>query len=223
VLGAWCPVLGVRRPGPGARCPVFGVYSGERPMNNVNTYRVTGLYRRTVGAAPPLKRLVPVASLHDAPAPFGIHLGHLCPDVLFTRLEDQHGVLWWAKQWLHEREPLLELTWQIERFLATLPHDDLILAHELCPEYGLIYPYHPGLFESPAILHQLSWPQCFTGSEYAALRKFAATPVRWPGLPKVPLGQLTDLQATRLVSRIVCLDFEPSPSWALRLAGVTIP
>jgi len=192
-------------------------------MNNVTNYRVTGLYRRTVGAAMPLKHLLPVNGLHDAPRPFGNHLGQLCPDVLFTRLEDQHGAIWWAKQWLNARQPLLEPTWQIERFLTTLAHENLILAREISPEYGLIYPFHPGLFESAAVLHQLSWPECFTDSEYAALRKFAATLVRWPDLPEVPLGQLTDLQATRLGSRVVCLDFEPSAPWAFRLAGVVIP
>ena len=189
----------------------------------MNSYRVTGLYRRTVAAAPHLKRLVPVANLDDEPIPFGVYPGQLCPDVLFTRLEDQQGSFWWAKQWLHQRRALLQPTWQIERFLKTLARENLILASEISPEYGLIYPFHSGLFESTAVLHQLSWPRCFTASEHAALRKFASTPVRWPGLPEVPLGQLTDLQATRLDTRVVCLDFEPSPFWALRLAGVVIP
>ncbi|MBV8072756.1 MAG: hypothetical protein JO270_22825 [Acidobacteriaceae bacterium] len=181
------------------------------------------LFRRTVSATPFLKRLLPVQDLADQPIAFGIELGQLCPDVMFRILEDETGARYWAKQWLNNREPLLQPTRTIESFLATLGRDDLTLSIDHRPEFGLIYPFDERLFSSIRVVHHWDCRRYFELAEYEAIGQLANCVVRWPGLPEVPLGRLTDFQVARFSRHLLFLDFEPSRQWALQLAGVAIP
>jgi len=192
-------------------------------VNDVTNYRVVGLYRRTVSAVPAMKRLIAVADIRDEPIPFGAELGQLCPDVLFRLLEDDAGVRYWGKQWINARQTLLDPTWRIECFLATLDRKDLCLAREVHPRYGLVYHFDGDLFSSDTVVHHWDSAWYFTESEGQAIARVASSVVRWPGLPPVRLDALTDFQVTRGRDGLVFLDFEPGRRYALELAGVTIP
>jgi hypothetical protein len=189
----------------------------------VADYQTLGLFRRTVSAIPFLKRLVPVQDSGDQAMAFGIELGELCPDVIFRILEDGTGARYWAKRWLNRREPLLEPTLRIETFLSTLGRHDLTLAIDQHPEFGLIYRFDERLFSSSLVVHQWDCRRYFDVDEYQTIAQLANCVVRWPGLPEVPLGRLTDFQVARSSPRLLFLDFEPSRDWAAQLAGVVIP
>lgn len=169
-----------------------------------------------------MKRLVPVATSADEPIPFGKDLGALCPDVLFYVIEDGSGGRYWGKRWLNSREPLREPTVEIERFLATLDDPGFSLAVDVNPEFGLMYRFDERLFASRAIIHQEERHLYFNADERRTIERVASTVVDWPGLPSVPLGELTDFQVCRVPGRLVFLDFEPSSYYAASLAGVIV-
>lgn len=185
-------------------------------------YRALGCYRRTVSAVPEHKRLIPVASLADAPVPFGDQLGELCPDVVFHQLDDRTGARYWAKRWLRGRAGLTAPTRAIESFLVTLGREDLRLAIDHDPRFGLVYRYDEELFSSRAILGRWSWGRACDAAELRFISALAATEVRWPDLPRVSLDALTDFQVTRTPRGLAFLDFEPSSQYAAALAGVVI-
>lgn len=172
---------------------------------------------------PAFKRLIPVQELADAPLSFGDQLGDLCPDVMFYQLEDYAGARYWARRWLRDRARLTAPTQEIESFLATMGRDDMCLAVDADPDFGLIYRYDEELFAAEAILHSWDWERFCDGAELRVIHALAAAEVRRPGLPQVRLGALTDFQVTRTSRGLVFLDFEPSRQYAAELAGVIIP
>ncbi|HXH50518.1 MAG TPA: hypothetical protein VNM47_14335 [Terriglobia bacterium] len=164
-----------------------------------------------------------MTNLRDAPVPWGEELGQLCPDAVFYMLEDERGILYWAKRWLNDRERLLAPTLAIERFLATLDRNDLCLAVEVHEQFGLVYPFKQELFVSKAIVHQSDCRAYFASEERRAIMLFSAILVSDSALPSVRLGELTDFQATRTSEGLMFLDFEPSRRYAATLAKVQIP
>jgi hypothetical protein len=83
--------------------------------------------------------------------------------------------------------------------------------------------YDEELFAAEAVLHCWDWEQACDVAELRIIYGLAATEVRWPGLPQVRLGALTDFQVTRTPRGLVFLDFEPGRQYAAELAGVMIP
>lgn len=189
----------------------------------MSAYRVTGMFRRTVAAIPQFKHLVPVVALDDWPRPPGERLGQLCPDVVFRKLLDDRGRLYWSKQWQNGRAALEPVTARIEHALAGLGRTELTLAVDRSDAFGLVYPFRPALFRAAAVVHQWDLHWYFTEGQVAAIRELAALVVEGPGLPAVPLGELTDFQTLRYGQSWACLDFEPSARYARSLAGVAIP
>jgi hypothetical protein len=141
---------------------------------------------------------------------------------VFSLLEDGTGARWWGRQWLRDRVRLTAPTREIESFLATLDRDDLCLAAGADPCFGLVYRFDEELFASEAVMHSWDWDRACDAAELEIIRGLAATEVRWPGLPRVSLGALTDFQVARTSRGLVCLDFEPSGRYAAELAGVVI-
>ncbi len=184
-------------------------------------YRPLRSFVRTVGADPATKRLVPIVAA--AASAFGTEPGQLCPDVRFCLAEDHHGNRYWTKRWLGPRAPLTEVTMQIEDFLRTLARDDLCLAVDHDSELGLIYPFDPELFDSTAITHVGNGLPTTPPSDRWTAVQLAQQTVRWPGLPAVAVGDLTDFQTAPTSRGLVFFDFEPAAGSALALAGVNIP
>jgi hypothetical protein len=183
-------------------------------------YKAVGLYRRTVSAIPDLKRLVAVKDMKESPIAFGEKLGQLCPDVIFYLLEDELGGRYWAKRWLNEREQLASPTRAIESYVATLDRSDVELSIKVDTQFGFVYRFNQQLFESNRVVHQWDCRRYFDAVERETIEIFASTLVRWPGLPEVRLGDLTDFQVTPTSRGLVFLDFEPSRTYAALLAGM---
>ena len=184
-------------------------------------YRPLRSFVRTVGADPATKRLVPIVAA-EASA-FGTEHGQLCPDVRFCLAEDDHGDRYWAKRWLGPRAPLTEVTMQIEDFLRTLARDDLCLAVDHDADLGLIYRFDSELFDSTAITHVGNGLPSHLPSDRRTAAQLAHQTVRWPGLPAVTVGDLTDFQTAPTTRGMIFFDFEPAAKSALELAGVAIP
>jgi hypothetical protein len=194
-----------------------------RPEAELRGLQVAKLLRRTVSAIPAHKQLIAVKDLADAPLPMGDRLGQICPDVVFRILKDDTGKLFWAKQWLNDRETLNEITFEIERYVRLLDDKRAIVCSSFDQQFGLIYPFNHDLYESRVIVHQFDIDRHFDASECAEVRRFAGLVVNSPSLPLARLGQLTDFQTAATSQGLLFLDFEPSRHYARSLGGVVIP
>jgi hypothetical protein len=181
----------------------------EAPRNNHGAYSVRARYRRVVAGEPEGKRLVAVEDERAEPFAFGSGPGDLCADVIFADVVDAAGYRFWARKWLGAAAHRTGPTLQIERALARLGREDLVLARHEHPEHGLLYAFEEELFNSREVVHYCDRQLYFNEKECRHIEAFCDLPLEVEGLPFAPLRTLTDLQIARVGGRILFLDFEP--------------